>query len=247
MTETPLLEIKDLHVGFRSDRKTVVPAVEGASLTVYPGQTVAIVGESGSGKSTTAHAIIDLLPGTRRGHRRSDPVRGARDHQGRQGRHPRAARFVDRARPAGPDVEPQPAVEGRLPDQGGAGRQRRRQGQGGRRARRRAARGSRPARRRAPCAAVPARVLRRHAPARAHRHGPGGATRSCSSPTSRRRRSTSRCRSRSSTTSTSSPTTSASAVLFITHDLGLAAERADHLVVMYKGAVVESGPGSATS
>jgi peptide/nickel transport system ATP-binding protein len=63
VTETPLLEIKNLHVGFRSDRKTIVPAVVGASLTVYAGQTVAIVGESGSGKSTTAHAIIDLLPG----------------------------------------------------------------------------------------------------------------------------------------------------------------------------------------
>ncbi|WP_378736346.1 dipeptide ABC transporter ATP-binding protein [Nocardia brasiliensis] len=63
MSDSPLLEIKDLNVCFTSDGKKV-PAVRDVNLSVYPGQTVAIVGESGSGKSTTAHAIIDLLPGT---------------------------------------------------------------------------------------------------------------------------------------------------------------------------------------
>ncbi|WP_311519491.1 ABC transporter ATP-binding protein [uncultured Actinomyces sp.] len=59
----PLLEIKDLEVAFQSSTG-MVPAVRKANLTIYPGQSVAIVGESGSGKSTTAHAIINLLPGT---------------------------------------------------------------------------------------------------------------------------------------------------------------------------------------
>ena len=59
----PLLRLTDLEVAFESSTGTV-PAVRGVSLTVYPGQSIAIVGESGSGKSTTAAAVIGLLPGT---------------------------------------------------------------------------------------------------------------------------------------------------------------------------------------
>ncbi|BDH59451.1 ABC transporter ATP-binding protein [Tsukamurella sp. PLM1] len=60
---SPLLEIRDLVVEFDVQGKPV-QAVRGAGLTVYPGQTVAIVGESGSGKSTTAAAVMGLLQGT---------------------------------------------------------------------------------------------------------------------------------------------------------------------------------------
>jgi oligopeptide transport system ATP-binding protein len=56
----PLLEVRDLHVEFRT-REGVAHAVNGVSFGVAAGETLAVLGESGSGKSVTAQAVMGIL------------------------------------------------------------------------------------------------------------------------------------------------------------------------------------------
>jgi ABC-type dipeptide/oligopeptide/nickel transport system ATPase component len=59
--QKPLLQIHNLQTHFHIGKR-VVKAVDGLSLSVNPGETLALVGESGSGKSVTAMSIMRLLP-----------------------------------------------------------------------------------------------------------------------------------------------------------------------------------------
>jgi peptide/nickel transport system ATP-binding protein len=60
---TPLLAVRELGISFATDAGPRI-AVGGISLSVSPGRVLALVGESGSGKSATALSLLGLLPPT---------------------------------------------------------------------------------------------------------------------------------------------------------------------------------------
>ena len=66
MADTPIIEIEDLAVSFpvpdAAGRGRRFNAVQDVNLSVYPAQTLAVVGESGSGKSVSAMSVLQLIP-----------------------------------------------------------------------------------------------------------------------------------------------------------------------------------------
>ncbi len=59
--QDPLLSVEDLCVGFEGSRGTA-KILEGIDFTLYPGEVLALVGETGCGKSVTAKSLLDLIP-----------------------------------------------------------------------------------------------------------------------------------------------------------------------------------------
>ncbi|WP_432488015.1 dipeptide ABC transporter ATP-binding protein [Kineococcus sp. SYSU DK018] len=237
---TPLLQVRDLKVDFTSGGKPV-HAVRNASFSVYPGQTVAVVGESGSGKSTSAQAVIGLLPGN--GH----VVGGEILFDGKDIAHASRKEFVAlRGRQIG--MVPQDPMSNLNPVWSIGFQIREALAANG------LAKGA-AAKKRAVELLEEAGLGDAERRAKQYPHEFSGGMR-------QRALIAIGLSSRPRLLIADEPTSAldvtvqrqildhldsltaelGTAVLLITHDLGLAAERAEHLVVMYKGQVVESGP-----
>ena len=171
MAETkPLLRVRNLRTTFHS-HKQLVKAVRGFNIEVAPGEIVAVVGESGSGKSVAMKSIMGLLPPN------ADIEADVLEYDGRDllAMKPAARRAM-----CGGEIaidlprrhdRPGPASHGGLPPVRGPQAPSRPQGRGRTRGGpARARSGGHPLAGAAPVPVSP-RVLGRHAPARAHRHG----------------------------------------------------------------------------
>ena len=62
IAEQPIMQVKDLAVSFDNGSGPRIQAVDGVRMSVFPRQTLAVVGESGCGKSVTAMSSMQLVP-----------------------------------------------------------------------------------------------------------------------------------------------------------------------------------------
>ncbi|WP_435065549.1 ABC transporter ATP-binding protein [Halobaculum sp. EA56] len=91
--EEPLLSVRSLRTTFETDHERV-HAVDGVDFDIYEGETVGLVGESGSGKTVTARSLVGLIESAGRVHEGTEiRFRGERVGDG-----PRAARTVESLR-----------------------------------------------------------------------------------------------------------------------------------------------------
>ena len=252
----PLLSVRDLHTHFPQEEGTV-KAVDGVSFDLYPGRTLGIVGESGCGKSMTARSILRILdrPGRivageillpapaqlRASSANSTVVDLAQlDANSDEMRAIRGAEIALVFQEPMSSFSPVHTIGNQIVEAillhqkskptGGTGTSRRRV----------------PSRWYSPPRAASRRLLtpaeRRPAPAGHDRHGPGVQPQ----PADRRRADNgARCHHPGANSGPPAPPAGQEygmAIMLITHDLGVIAEIADDVVVMYLGRVVEHAP-----